>query len=112
MTKDRRIDPFKHIGTASSWGTFGQGAQDEACDAERRAMLDYFLRRLAKGKRKNSDNTSELLTGGFTAFACLFIAAGGGPEMLEDDAFEKWIGIATFAWYQALSCGETTGGLQ
>jgi len=101
---DHLIDPFKIIGKPSEWGEFGTGDHDHACDAERRAWVDHFIRRLRKGeKRGNEDVAGEILSGGSLAMAGLFISASGGPNALEEDAFDRWIAIMTFAWYQALS---------
>lgn len=104
--RDRSIDPFKLLGEPSTWGDFGSGTHDVDCDAERRAMYDFMVRRLEKGERRgNDDVVADLLTGGAVAFAGLFISAAGGAEKLPDDAFDRWIAIMTFAWYQALSVG-------
>lgn len=79
-------------------------------------MAEYFLRRLHKAQRRGHENgTADLLTGGFVALAGLFVAGAGGPSALDEDAFEKWIGMATFAWYQAISChddGAAIGSVQ
>ncbi|MEV5021382.1 hypothetical protein MRBLMA1_001204 [Sphingobium sp. LMA1-1-1.1] len=102
------IDPFKHVGRPDQWQKFGTSEHDLRCDAERRAMADYMLRRLQKAHRRGHENgTADLLTGGIVAFAGLFVAGAGGPAALDEESFEKWIGIATFAWYQAISCHES-----
>jgi len=105
------IDPFKILGAPSTWGTFGDGEADAACDAERRAMCDHFLRRLRKAEKRGGNAAAHILAGGSTAFAGLFISAAGGPDNLPDDAFDHWIAMMTFAWYSALGVN-TEGGFQ
>lgn len=100
------IDPFKLLGKPASWPAFGAGEHDAACEAERRAWIDFFLRRLAKGgKRKNESVGADILTGGSVAMAALFISGEGGPDAVPADAFDRWIAVQTFAWYQALAHG-------
>jgi len=100
------IDPFKLLGKPASWNAFGTGEHDAACEAERRAWIDFFLRRLAKGeKRGKADAGADILAGGSVAVAALFISGEGGPDAIKDDAFDRWIAIQTFAWYQALAHG-------
>lgn len=100
------LDPFKMLGKPSTWAHYGAGKHDADCEAERRAWLDFFLRRLAKGgKRKNEDIGADILTGGSVAMAALFISGAGGPDAVQDDAFDRWIAVQTFAWYQALAHG-------
>lgn len=100
------IDPFKHIGAPSTWGKLGEGEHDMACEAERRALCGFLSKRLAKGcKRADHDDVlSSILAGGMTGFAGLFVIAGGGADHLTEEDFEKFISVATFAWYQAISC--------
>lgn len=108
-----KIDPFKHIGKPNEWEKFGTGEHDLRCDAERRAMAEYFLRRLHKSHRRGHENgTADILAGGFVAMAGLFVAGAGGPDALDNDAFEKWINLATFAWHQAISCHDSSGSVQ
>lgn len=111
---DIKIDPFKFIGKPEDWGVFGSSEHDERCDAERRAICHYFLRRIEKGtkRRDHEDPVADVLTGGFVGFAGLFISSGGGPEAMTEEAFERWIGGATFAWYQALSAGASGSAVQ
>lgn len=100
----RVIDPFKLLGDPSTWPKFGTGKHDEACDAERRATRDFFLRRLAKNSRKgNVEATTTLMSGASCCFAELFIASAGGVDEIKDDAFDNYIAIMTFAWYQAVN---------
>jgi len=101
-----KIDPFKTIGQPNEWGRFGTGEHDAACDAERRAWCDHLIRRLNKGhKRGNMDAAANILSGGAVASADLFISAQGGPGSLTDEAFDQWIGLMTFSWYQAVATG-------
>lgn len=100
------IDPFKLLGEPSTWGDFGSGEHDADCDAERRSLCDHFVRRMLKGEKRIGDEIiPAILSGSSVAMAGFFIASGGGADALEDDAFDKWIALMTFAWYQALSAG-------
>lgn len=88
------------------WGNFGESEHDAACDAERRAMCDFLIRRLLKGgKHGNDEVIADLMSGGSVAMAGLFVSSVGGVDALPDDAFDRWIAIMTFAWYQAVSAG-------
>src|SRR5690348_12758438 len=97
MADGSKIDPFKHIGKPASWGSFGDGSHDLEADAERRALCDYFLRRLAKAKKRLGADDGEfvpsLLSGGMVGFAGLYLSAIGIENVATED-FEKWIGIA------------------
>ena len=98
------IDPFKILGKPSTWKPHGAGEHDADCEAERRAWIDFFLRRLTKGgKRKKEGVGGNILMGGSVAMASVFISAEGGPDAVPADAFDRWIAIQTFAWYQALA---------
>jgi len=111
---DLKIDPFKFIGKPEEWGVFGSSEHDEQCDAERRAICHYFLRRIEKGaKQRDRENpVADVITGGFVGFAGLFISSGGGPEAMTEETFERFIGAATFAWYQAMSAGSQGSAVQ
>lgn len=108
---DTRIDPYHLLGSPETWGAFGEGEEDAAIDAERRAMCDYFLRRLHKAQRRHlPDGSSNILCGGTVALAGLFIASSGGANALPQDAFERWIAVCTFAWHQALEISSPEAG--
>lgn len=111
---DLKIDPFKFIGKPEEWAPFGDGQHDEQCDAERRAICHYFIRRIEKGAKRqpHGDSVADVLTGGFVGFAGLFISSGGGPEAMTEETFERFIGAATFAWYQAMSAGSHGSAVQ
>lgn len=99
------IDPYKLIGEPSTWGAFGDGDQDRTADAERRALAQFFIRRIKRAARKNIDHSdfmASLITGAMVAQAGLIVSGPGGVEQLPEDAFDRWIAIATFSWHQAL----------
>lgn len=106
-----KVDPFKHVGRPETWERFG-GESDDRADAERRAMGEFFIRRLNKSAKRDHDASADIISGGFVAFAGLFVAAAGGPYRLSEEAFERWIGAATFAYYQAISCFDGPGDVQ
>ena len=100
------FDPFEVTGKPSEWGAFGTSPDDEICDAERRAICDYFIRRWKRAERRNIDDPSHvILSGSAVGFAGLFVASKGGPDQIREGDFEAWLSVMTFAWYQAINCG-------
>lgn len=97
-------DPFDKLGPMSGWGTFGDGQDDLACDAERRSMCEHFLRRMRKAEKRGGNATPDILAGGMTALAGLWFSAQGGPDNAKGDDYESFIAVATFAYYQAMGC--------
>jgi hypothetical protein len=104
----RTVDPFKLLGSPDTWARFGESEHDAACDAERRAWVDHFIRRLNKGqKRGRQDVGADIMTGASTAMAAFFVSALGGPNVAKESDFDRWIAIMTYAWYQAMAAGAT-----
>lgn len=100
------VDPFKLLGKPNTWAPLGTGEHDAAVEAERHAWLDHFTRRLNKGQKQGKIGVAaDILCGGSVAMASVFVSAEGGPDAVSDDAFDRWIAIQTFAWYQALNMG-------
>jgi hypothetical protein len=99
-----KIDPYKTIGKPETWGAFGEGEHDEVADAERRALAEYFAGRVMKAGLEGIPHAEfmvSLIVGALVSNCGLFMA-GRGVDNLADDAFENWIGMATFSWHQAL----------
>jgi hypothetical protein len=108
---NRTVDPFKLLGAPDTWAHHGTGKHDAACEAERRAFVDHFIRRLNKGQRHGRrDVGADIMTGASSALANLYVSAKGGPQAISDSDFDQWIAIMTYAWYQALGTG-TSGSV-
>jgi len=76
-----------------------------------RIRRNHFLRRMKRGERRGRpDVVPDIISGGAVAMAGLLISSAGGPNGLDDGAFDKWISIATFAWFQAISCFDGGAG--
>lgn len=98
------IDPFKTIGRPETWEPFGTD-DDILCDAERRAFGDHFARRTARLiKRGHSPQEAfgTVMSGLSAGMAGAWFAAQGGVDNARTDDFDKWIGVMTYSYYQAL----------
>lgn len=105
-------DPFDLLGKPADWSEFGSDPNDLAADAERRAMAAYIERRLRKAGRYTNEGgeaVANIVCGGTVSLAGVVIAGAGGPNALTADAYDRWIAICTFAWYQALGIYDQTG---
>lgn len=106
-----KVDPFRFIGKMEDWGKFGDGDQDEACDAERRALADHFIRRYRRAVKRGAtpaDALVNIMAGANVAIACVWFGIQKGPDNVKPDDFERYINLITFGYYQALSAYDGT----